>query len=669
MASHTAPAAIPDPPNHPPDTPATTGTPGRPFGSLLAAVDPARRSDDEAHDGGFNLHPTGASDDTLVLPNSGADSPSSDAFHNDSTDPDNPGKNSSKQETGVVRAWLLAGAERWRKGADARNKALDIRKAKAQALQIKRAETVNRSEKIVGGNTASGTNTQAKSDKSTGSSTKSNNAGSGAKGSTGGGRGTGASGNGTSGGAGRSGSGAGGGRGSSGSGGSHGGGTGSGGSGKGHGKTDHAKTPGSAGGGKTPGGGKDGSSGRQGGTGKAGKDNTSTSTGNGSSGGGSGGGAGRGGGKDTSPKTTTTCGDGTGIDMVKGKKPKDPTAKDTSARKDAPKTAPGSPAPAKTPPGGGSGGGSGGGAGTGKTPAAGDKPADPKKNPDTKGGAKTPDKPATPADLKKTPEKTPKTPTRTPPPRVDTQPAREAGYRDGTRIGRAEAKAHAYVDGVRDGRTDIKDAAALEKDRQDKARADRKPTPAPSPAAKPVPPKPTHPPKPTTPPAAKDDPMTKPAPATPIKVTSTSPTHLELGAGADRTTIPRGEVRNLAGHQKRLADRHGNLTRIAERGKTYEAHAADQTKQITRLLEQAKSAKTKGGEKLIAELAKLAEASKLQEDAAREVHKRAVRGADACQAVSANAGTRYGDIYKAAADSADGPAEFNYYRDLGFTHA
>lgn len=657
MASTTAPAAIPDPPNHPPATPADPTQAPTPRPSLFAAVDPARPTGD---DDGFLLPPTTAGDDTLLMQT--PDGPSSDAFHDKPGDPNSStGSDSGGQENGVVRAWLLAGAERWRKGADARNKALDIRKAKAQALQIKRAETVNRSEKIVGGNTSTGSRTDS------GKSSSSKTSGGGTSGQGGTGRsGSGGSGGGRSGGssrgpAGGSGSGSGGGAGRGPSGTQRkdtkntNGGSGSGSGGKSW--KDNASHK-SAGGGKDV---KNRSAGSGGGKGshvehktaretppdrtrtpktdknpsagpKTAKNDTTTTTKSdkaapptSSSGAGKT--------DSTTPKAaktgkeTDTCGTASGIDLTKTKKSK---------------TADGKTAPPNSP-----------------------TPDGPVKNPDTKGGTK----PGTDAG-KPGPGG----------PSLNTQPAREAGYRDGTRIGKAEAHVRAYTDGVRDGRNDIRKAADRDKARLDKAREQRKQPTTPPPA---IPPKPNHPPKPTAPPTT-PDPRTilmkpketpvatqtpQPTGPVPIQVTSSSPAYLALGAGSDRTYIRRGEVRNLAGHQHRLAGRKDTVTKIAERAKVYEAHAQQQTKKITHYLEQARSSKVKGGEKVIAELAKLEEASKIQEAKAREVVKRAERSADACAAVSANLEVRYGDVYRVAANSAEGPAEFNYYRDLGYVNA
>ena len=96
-------------------------------------------------------------------------------------------------------------------------------------------------------------------------------------------------------------------------------------------------------------------------------------------------------------------------------------------------------------------------------------------------------------------------------------------------------------------------------------------------------------------------------------------------------------------------------------------HALQQAKKATHLYEQAQQ--VHGGDKLAGALARLQQAAQVQALQAAEIHKRAVRAAEACQVLHANADTRYGDIYKAAADSADGPAELAYYRNMGYANA
>jgi hypothetical protein len=569
------------------------------------------------------------------------------------------------QDKSVVRAWLLAGAERWRKGADARNKMLDIKKAKATALQVKETRSVNRSEKIVGGSTNTGSNTSNNAAKSLDNKTsKKDSGGKGAGGSSngaagrGGGSGSGGSAGGSRNGAGGTGSGS---RNSSGGGRGTNSGSGSG-SGKGSGGAGGHKSNGA--GGK----GSDGPSGKQGPSGTSGKTGKDSTSRNGSSNAGK------------TPKTprtetTATCGDGSGISMTKDKKPSRKTD-DTPAGSGKP-----SPAGGAKDTGAKGTGRPGGAGGPGKTtapapaPAPGSGAAKPdlsKKNPDTKGGHKPSGK--TTPDPKTTPK--PK-PAPAPVPagkRIPTQATREAGYRDGTRVGKAVAHAEAYKDGVKDGFRDTKEAADRDKKRLDAAHAARKQQPNP-PA---VPPKPTAPPKPTSPPTdprtkPKEQPVTAPASsadhhptqtgpkqATPIPVKNIDANRLELGDGANRQHISRGELRNLKQYERRLETKNDTMTKISDATKGLAEHAVGQAQYATQLAEAA--AGVVGGDKLVGALTRIQEAAAVQAAAASLINKRAVRAKDGCAAVLANVETRYGAMYQAVVDSPEtAPAETSFY--------
>ena len=698
MASDTAPAAPGPAPSDGPHTagaPNAPGAPARPAGGWLASalqpVDPARPT--------FDLTPTTALPGSPNDPGQGGTGPSltsgtSSAAYHDGTPGtagaagDGKTSTNSSQERGIVRAWLLAGAERWRKGADARNKALDIQKAKATALQVKEARTVNRSEKIIGGSTSTGTSSQTgkndKSGKNDSTKTDANKRDTGSKNTT--------TKNGSSG---------------------HGGGASGGGrktdsNGKGNtqagqDKAAHRQGPGIRAAardraadrvrngpqpkndkqaahregpgirsaardraadrirngprGKTDRGASGVGTDRTGGSGGGGKtDKTSKNT-NGN------------GGKDPKPQTTTTtCGDASGISMTKDKKPKDnsPAGKDTPAKTE--KTPSAKDAPAVT--------------GNGKTPApGGGAPVGlDKKNPDTKGGTKPADltkkTPTTTADQTAQPQPTPRGPA------IDTQASREAGYRDGTRAGKAVAHAGAYKDGVKDGYRDTKEAAGRDKARLDNAHTARK---QPQTAGTAVPPRPTVPPKPTTPPPApaprtvltkpKEQPVPAPAPAssadyhppqaepttpaTPLGVSKVTGTHVVLD---NNQVISRGEVRNLKDYERRIEEKGHLMNRMADAAKALQGHAEEQNKKVTDRLEQARGKET-GGD-LIGDMVKLQEKTAVQARQAAELHKRAIRAAEATTVLLANVSTRYGGIYMAVCNSPlTKPAELDFYDD------
>ncbi|MER6249362.1 hypothetical protein [Streptomyces griseorubiginosus] len=657
MASDTVPAAVPaphDPPPHPAHAP-TAGPAGSGqqsgrtgLAGLLAAVEPARP--------GFDLPPatTDPTTDALAGLGVGGGASSADFTHDPTAaTADGTGKNTtSGQDKGIWRTWMLALAKRHEQAGAARLKALDIQKARATALQVKEQRTTNRSEKIVGGNTSSGTNTQAKADKNAGTRTsaskgdhknhrnhdaKNNRTNQSGRSGTGGGSGS------------SGGHGAGGGKGPSG-----GRGTGNSGTdksaGKGTSKPDNPK-PNSSGSGSGSGGGKgsagkDGSSSKPGQSGKDGKTPTNTSSS------GSGGAASSGGtGKDKPKTTTSTCGTGSGIDMTKPRKDA-PRPKDTSGGKSSNGTAAGA-------------GGAAGPTSTGKTQTPPSTKPDLKKTPDPKNNTNgQPKNPAAAPDAKKpaTPTNDPKQPG-TGRVAIDTQAAREAGYNTGTRIGGIEAQLGALRDGIRDGRADVKEAADREKTRLDKAHADWKQQPPPQT----IPPKPTQP--PTIPPRPKDPPMTTApatgtqptqAQATPIQVQNINASTLLLGDGAARSTISRGEVRTLKHFERALDTRTATLTKAAENTKIRHAEAVEYATKASKLLEEAKA--VKGGDKLATTLTRLQETAQLQAAKAEETHRRAVRAADTCRALVANLKTRYEPLYQAVVNSPEtSPAETNFY--------
>ncbi|NJA59181.1 hypothetical protein [Streptomyces sp. NEAU-H3] len=699
MASDTAPAAAgtpnntPEAPAHP--TPAAgpgqateQPQPGGFLAGLLAPVEPARTSAD---------YHTETTPETAVSDATSAD------YHDTNNDSDtkagnkqDSGKNS--QQNGIIRAWMIAGAERWKKGGDARLVRAQMQKAKAAAQQTKetRTVTVNRSEGNVsagskgGGFGKSGGSSGNGAGKSLNSKSRTSNNGPGntpkntsphgpgpgrthsSKNNPGSGHGDGAGH--------RGGGGGNGGRGASGD----------------RGSNRHAKdpqpktpkTPAPARDAKTPSPGKgpkepkapkspkptkadaSGASPRgshtpkQGGDGKAGAHGPAGAPGGASNGS-------KASKHDRSPAPTpapksgdkpSTSGtdDRTApsprqhISLTKpNRKQKKPTpASPDDASKDSPKTT---------------------------KPDATEKPESKKASSDAK--PRTPDAPASRAGGK----------------RLDVRESREAGYRDGVRYGTVTAHMSAYRDGWNDGRTDTRQAAAQEKKRLDTARGERKKQPE-RPPAKPIPPKPTQP--PTTPaPAATADkpridltkhkpdernPMTTPLePPTPGAGEQPQPLtvrgvdadavyvdrNTEFPTGAGHTPshrMTRGEVRNLAGLQQKLSTKAETTRAAAERTRALHAAAVEQSKAITRALEQSRG--VKNGDRVLANLARLQESSKAQENEALENVKRAAKAAEAAPVVASNVEVRYGGIYQAVVDSPEKiPAELAYYQDLGVT--
>ncbi|MFD9249493.1 hypothetical protein [Streptomyces bottropensis] len=266
---------------------------------------------------------------------------------------------------------------------------------------------------------------------------------------------------------------------------------------------------------------------------------------------------------------------------------------------------------------------------------------------------------AKPVDLSKKPDATDKKPTQdpkqpgtpaspnsqpSPGKPLDVQPSRETGYRDGTRASRVIAHMGAYRDGYRDGYRDTQEAADRQRDRLDKAHDDRK---------------------------QQCDTETKGADVSaktsadhhpqPLPVQQVTATHVAFGGGPPRT---RGEVRTLKQYERRLEEKADSMHRIADATKKLQAHAEDQAKEATQLLEQAKA--IKGGEKVISVLSRLVDKATNQARLAGNLQQRAVRAAENTTVVLVNTQTRYGPIYKAVVDSPETkPAELRFYRDGG----
>lgn len=667
MASDTVPAAA----SSPDDPPQTAPRPNW-LASALAPVDPARP---ELNPAGFHINPALAGDDPMARYNAewlaeatGATGVSSADYHHSTADNQNTQNGSAQnragnsQERSVIRAWLLAGAERWRKGGDARNKRLDVEKARAQANQVKTSQTVNRSEKIVGGSTNNGTDTRNAQAKSLDSKTR--NAG-----SSGGSSGRGGSSGGSGGGSGSDG----GGRGNRGSsGGGH-----RSAPNRGHGSAGHGS--GSGGGSRGPGG-SGGSGGGRSGNGPQGPRPGGGPGSSGSASAGSGSGGSRGNNASTRPPSAST--------HTPGGAPGSRPWRNTTTG--GPRTPNGPTSPAQGPAGatGGPSGHVGNGARQGGQPGApGGTPNSPGTGPSSGNGVNLRKTPTPPRGNQ--PPNQPQTGNTPPSGRpLNTRPSRETGYRDGTRAARGAAHVKAYRDGFKDGWTDTSEAANRQKVSLDKAHTARKQHNAQQTPPHPnVPPKPTKPPrvppKPTTPPnVPPQPPQTQPktqqtpqpkqvppmpthapsTPAQPIQVTSVTPTTVALGQGADRPAISHGEVRTLKGFERKLRVKTDEMGRIAEGARALKAHAERQLKHITWLTEQAQI--VEGGDKLIGALRQLEEAAKVQAGLAEDIHRRALRAVDGCKALLANVETRYAPIYKAVVDSGlVAPAHMHYYKD------
>ncbi|WP_399559613.1 hypothetical protein OIA45_48555 (plasmid) [Streptomyces chartreusis] len=645
MASDTVPAAVPDPVGQP-ATSIPSGPDTGPLAGLLTPIEPAR-----PNSAAFNLNPDATTDTAADQAYAGTTS----AIYTSADEEKNTKKGG--QDTRVMRAFALAAIERWKKGADARNKRLDIQKAIAQAHQVKESRTVNRSEKILGGSSNSGTGSGKSMDSKArngggggGGGSKngpsknspSKNGPSNGGGSKGGGSHTGGKGHGSTGGSGVGGHHSAGGRGHGGGSGAHG----SGGRGTpgGHSDTKHRpdtkKRPGN--GGQGPGGhsgtsgaggsknspaGKAGPKGDAGTAGKDGKQGTGTaSTGSTGTGGGGSAGGGRTKLSDALKNDTHNAADRrlTQRRSQDHSKPvlwkdskqdsKDTTAKDPKntdrPRQDTPKPANGKPVDVT---------------GAAKTPkraddTPGNKHEDAKDTAGARGG-----------------KTQPTTRTRK---RLNTLPSRETGYRDGARTATAIGHVKAYRDGFKDGHRDTSQLAERQKKTLDRAHARRK-------AAR-----------------DKDQPVNAsstdhaPRGPRPVDVKEVTDSHITLDGGQ---TYSRGEVRNLKQYERRMGEKATTMGKAAEGTKQLEAHAAQQAEHALKLLEMSKN--VEGGDKLVGSLNRLHESATVQGRKAQELHRRVARAAENTRVVLANVETRYGSIYKAVCDSdLTKPAELAWYR-------
>jgi hypothetical protein len=235
-----------------------------------------------------------------------------------------------------------------------------------------------------------------------------------------------------------------------------------------------------------------------------------------------------------------------------------------------------------------------------------------------------------------------------------TRPAREAGYRDGTRVATVAGHARAYRDGARDGWDDRTAADKAEGRTMTGARIRNATRTQPKAA-----------PKMTPASGSTVDLAKKTAPAAaPVQVTAVNDKAISFTAAAGGTqhTMSRGEVRTLKAFERRMAEKKPVLGRIAERSKDYRVQAEELAARAQRLSEDAKS--VEGGAKIVALLSRLSERSQVLRHRAEDIERSATRGSEAVNVLAANAETRHGGIYRAVVDSPlTAPAEREFYAD------
>lgn len=237
-------------------------------------------------------------------------------------------------------------------------------------------------------------------------------------------------------------------------------------------------------------------------------------------------------------------------------------------------------------------------------------------------------------------------------PNLRTRPARDAGYRDGTRAAAVTGQARAWRDGTKDGWDDRTAADKAEGKTMDDARARNATHPKPATAPKMAPAS-----------GSTVDLAKKPAAAVPVQVTAVGQKAVDFtGDDGAPHTMTRGEVRTLKQFERRLGDRKVTLGKIEEGSKVTRELAVDLAGRAQRLAEDAKA--VKGGGRVVARLVRLAEQAQQLRLKAEEIEKSAHRGHEAVTVLATNAKTRHGGIYQAVVDSPlTAPAERDFYKD------
>lgn len=236
------------------------------------------------------------------------------------------------------------------------------------------------------------------------------------------------------------------------------------------------------------------------------------------------------------------------------------------------------------------------------------------------------------------------------PEKTPLQKSREIGHGDGSAVRNVIDHVKAYKDGTVDGYRDKKHENAKEHARLDKAHTDHKAT---KPGAVPGPAIVTD---------KGDDGVS--TDVKPLLVKEIDANTITLGTAGARGTVSRKELRNFKQYERKLETKVTVLQKISDACKTLEKQAEQEAKECQDLAEQAKG--VKGGQKLVAQLNKLAEAAKNQAMEAAELARRAKRAAEMCKVVLTNIQTRYAPLYKAVVDSDETkPAELRFYNDKG----
>jgi hypothetical protein len=190
--------------------------------------------------------------------------------------------------------------------------------------------------------------------------------------------------------------------------------------------------------------------------------------------------------------------------------------------------------------------------------------------------------------------------------------------------------------------------------------------PAPQPV-KPPEPKPVQqvPPKPEQPPVKKEDKVTTAPEKTdvqPVQVKGANAWGVQLGDGAARNSLSRGEVRTMKQLERYLEASVTQMQQAAEQAKVIRDKAVEEATEAKNLAEKTRS--VKGGERLLPKLNRLAEQADNRAKKAEGIHKGTLRAAERSKALLVNLKQRDGLIYEAVVNSPETePAEMAFYQD------
>jgi hypothetical protein len=187
----------------------------------------------------------------------------------------------------------------------------------------------------------------------------------------------------------------------------------------------------------------------------------------------------------------------------------------------------------------------------------------------------------------------------------------------------------------------------------------RKPEPKP---VKQVPPKPE---QPAAAPQPKESKVTT-APAQdeaqPVEVKKVDAWGVQLGGGASRSSLSRGEIRTMKQLERYLEQCVREMQKAAEVARVIADRAAEDYHKARDLAEKTRT--VKGGERLLPKLDRLAEQALLRAQKAGESKRGYMTAADRGTALLSNLKHRDGQIYQAVLDSPETqPAEMQFYKD------